>query len=344
MHSLTDSDYKLYKSVISLKQKPLRKTLYSFLTRKYDKVIAKEEYLFAYGNIPIALVAHMDTVFPKPPEHIYYDREAGVIWSPEGGCGDDRAGVFAILKIIQSGLRPTIIFTADEEMGGLGAEQLVKDFPEVPIKLNYIIELDRRGTCDCVFYDCDNPAFTEYVESFGFIENYGSFSDISEICPAWGIAGVNLSIGYENEHSTSETVHVNPLLKTIARVKKMLQQETIPEFKYVPSTTAFYPWDNFIRAGYGYGWDIDGYANNYFRCSGCGHPFEDFELIPVKGIDMKQKYYCPDCCVTKVNWCAECGEAFEKKDPSEKLCPRCRETKGGKEKCNTPQFKNNLML
>ena len=124
----------------------------------------------------------------------------------------------------------------------------------------------------------------------------------------------------------------------------MLQQETIPEFKYVPSTTAFYPWDNFIRAGYGYGWDIDGYADNYFRCNGCGHAFEDFELIPVKGIDMKQKYYCPDCCVTKVNWCAECGEAFEKKDPSEKLCPRCRETKGGKEKCNIPQSKNNLIL
>ena len=37
----------------------------------------------------------------------------------------------------------------------------------------------------------------------------------------------------------------------------MLQQETIPEFKYVPSATAFYPWDNFIRAGYGYGWDIE---------------------------------------------------------------------------------------
>ena len=335
MHTLTDSDYKLLKSVVGLSQESLKKTLNSYLKKKYHKVVCTKEYLFAEGTIPVALVAHMDTVFKSPPDHIYYDREMGVIWSPEGGCGDDRAGVFAILKILQSGLRPTVIFTTDEELGGLGAEKLVKDFPDAPTSLNYIIQLDRRGTTDCVFYDCDNPSFVDYVEKFGFIENYGSFSDISEICPAWGIAGVNLSVGYEDEHSVSETLHVKPLQKTIAKVKRMLQEDDIPGFKYIPSVSASY-WNRFLYKSYS--WDDEDEA---LLCAGCGQPHEDFEMIPVIGADGKSKYFCPDCCVTKVHWCIGCGEAFECSDPSKKLCPNCEEKKKGTDTCNTATFKDN---
>ncbi len=339
MQKLTDNDYKLFKSIVSLKQSSLQKTLEAFLNKKYDTVISRKEYLFAKGDIPIALVAHMDTVFQKPPKDIYYDREMGVIWSPEGGCGDDRAGVFAILKVIQSGLRPSVIFTTDEEVGGLGAEKLINDFPEAPTQLNYIIQLDRRGTNDCVFYDCDNPQFVQYVESFGFIENYGSFSDISEICPAWGMAGVNLSIGYEDEHSVSETLHVNPLLKTISKVKSMLQATNIPEFKYIPSVSASY-WNRYLYKGYS--WDFE--DDEFFKCSKCGNLFEDYEMVPVVGLDGNQKYFCPDCCVAHVNWCVKCGEAFEiKEKSSEKLCPTCRHEKGGNEKCITKKSKKNSM-
>jgi hypothetical protein len=161
-------------------QGSLHKTLKTCLDKYYKEVVCTDDYVMAYGTIPIALVAHMDTVFKQPPQDIYYDREQNVIWSPEGGCGDDRTGVFAILKILQSGLRPTIIFTTDEESGGLGAVQLVTDFPEAPVDIKYIIQLDRRGSNDCVFYDCENEEFEQYVETFGFITGFGSFSDIAQ--------------------------------------------------------------------------------------------------------------------------------------------------------------------
>lgn len=323
MHVMTDSDYKLFKSIARLKQSALHKTLNSFLKRKYSKVISTKDYLFAEGDIPICLVAHMDTVFKTPPENIYYDKEMGVIWSPDGGCGDDRAGVFAILKIVQSGLRPSIIFTTEEEMGGLGAEVMVKDFPSAPADFHYIIQLDRRGTNDCVFYDCANKGFIQYIESFDFIENYGSFSDISELCPAWGIAGVNLSVGYENEHSLSETLHINPLYKTIAKVKRMLQEENIPEFKYIAGFHSKY-----LNLTTCYGWPNDDDDDDYpdvKMCSGCHKVFEDFEMIPVGN-----EFYCPDCCVDMVQWCTKCGNAFRQHSPSDKLCPKCLLEKGVK--------------
>lgn len=340
MHALNENDYKLFKSICKLPQKSLMKTLYQILKKKYDKIIFTQDYIFAQGEIPIALVAHMDTVFNSPPTNIYYDREAGVIWSPEGGCGDDRAGVFAILKIIQGGLKPSIIFTTDEEQGGIGAEALVKDHPIAPIEIRYIIELDRRGTNDCVFYECDNPSFVSYIETFGFIENLGSFSDISEICPAWGIAGVNLSIGYFDEHSVSETLHVNPLLKTISQVKKMLTEKEIPTFEYIPSAYPSY-WRELLKQEYAF---EDDYLFK-IKCSKCGAIMEDFEAVPVQ-TDQSIKYYCPDCCVNITHWCEHCGEPFiPSKDSSEKLCFKCRkELEGGPIKCNTTISKNSSMM
>ena len=83
---LNQNDYKLFKTIVGLKQNSLMKTLDSYLRRKYDKgkIIKTDAYIYAEGDIPIARVAHMDTVCKGPPEHIYYDERQGVIWSPAG--------------------------------------------------------------------------------------------------------------------------------------------------------------------------------------------------------------------------------------------------------------------
>lgn len=318
MQVMTDNDYKLFKSIVKLRQPALHHTLGSYLKKRYSNVHITKDYLFAEGTIPICLVAHMDTVFRTPPEHIYYDKEMGVIWSPEGGCGDDRAGVFAILKILQNNkLLPSVIFTTDEELGGVGANALVKDFSLPPVEFKYIIELDRQGFEDCVFYECDNKEFVKYVESFGFVESYGSFSDISEICPAWGIAGVNLSIGYINEHSVSETVHVNALYQTISKVKKMLSEEDIPEFKYIPSLSSYFNWNSILPR-------YNNEDGHFLKCANCKKTFADFEMIPAMLENDSIDFFCPDCCAELVGWCDKCGNPFKRKSPSEKICPKCQ--------------------
>lgn len=319
MRELTSKDYKLLKSLCGLSQKNLRKTILSYVKNKYDNVYHTKDFIMAMGNIPIGLVAHMDTVFKDSPKNIYYDREQGVIWSPEGLGADDRAGVFLILKIIQAGLRPTVIFTTDEEKGALGAEALIQKYKQVPCDLNYIIQLDRRGTNDCVFYDCDNPNFVNYIEGFGFFEAAGTFSDISVICPEWGVAGVNLSVGYEDEHSYIETLHVTPLLKTLERVTKMLQKKDIPTFIYIPATECFKWWKKPYTTSLYYDDDED----DIFYCSKCHKAFPGYSTIPCKGSDGSLKYYCPDCCVDSVHWCVDCGEAFEADNEEDIVCPDC---------------------
>lgn len=339
--TLKVNELKTFEQLVTLRQPVLFKAMKTFLKSRYNKVIVTKDYIYAIGDIPIALVAHLDTVFVDPVENLYYDERKNVLWSPEGLGADDRAGVFLILQIIKSGLRPSVIFTTDEEKGGLGAIQFAIDIPKPATDIKYLIELDRQGTNDCVFYDCDNLAFSEYVESFGFVETFGSFSDISMICPQWGIAGVNLSVGYFNEHSVSETLHVNALLSTLKKVMTMLKETNIPNFKYIPTKYSYKSW--FSKGS-------DWYKNNYDEmtvvCKKCGLPFSEYEVFPVKTITGGTAFYCPDCiAVDNVKWCDRCQEAFESRpeDPDSSLCDDCKkEISGGQTECNSKKKNNSL--
>ena len=306
------TEFKTFESLVGFTQTEVKKCMSSYLRKIYPEVIETKDYIYAKGVAPVALVAHMDTVFSEPVKNLYYDQKKNVMWSSDGLGADDRAGIFAILQILKSGLRPHVVLTTDEEKGCLGAEKLA----EIPCpfeNIKYVIELDRRGFCDCVFYDCDNDEFVEYVESFGFIENWGTFSDISELCPKWQIAGVNLSVGYENEHSYAEVLHVNALFKTIERVKKMItssMSEEVPVFKYIPVI-------------YSYDWFLHKYGKSTYACKCCGKDFPELNIYMAKGKDNSVGYYCSECADGHISWCHFCNEPFETEDMTRTVCDDC---------------------
>lgn len=347
---LTDKQYELMKMLLTCTQDNLKKVLAQYLKEKYKKVKITNDYIIAYGNIPVALAAHMDTVFEDEIAslktkygELLYDKEKNIMHCVGFGGFDDKAGVFAILQIIQAGLRPHIILSTDEERGCVGATVLSKE--KCPFKdLRYIIQLDRRGSKDCVFYDMDTEdplgkQFLDYIESFGFSEAYGTFTDITEYCPAWGIAGVNLSVGYFNEHTNCEVLYVDILMATIKKVMAMLRQTEIPTFPYIESPY-IYNWKN----AYGWSWDSQtgksqsgpgpAKAAVKYMCSCCNKGgFVESEMFPVVGIDDSTKFFCADCLAGNVNWCVKCYEAYEY-DPSceeedlNYVCPYCKKLKG----------------
>ena len=319
MRQLTRTQSELLCGLIRANQGTTKNTLSKYLHQKYKKVVETKDYIYAEGNIPIALVAHMDTVFETRSRfaEVYYDREKNVMFCPDGAGFDDKAGIFAILQIIQKGLRPHIIFTTNEERGAIGAGKLADE--KCPFKdLRYIIQLDRRGATDCVFYSCDNAAFTNYVETFGFVEAIGSFSDISVICPSWGVAGVNLSIGYQDEHSTSEILFVGQMFSTIDKVINMLQEEEIPAFEYIPAKYTY--WYKAVP-----GSKKKGKVNpDDKHCFWCNKEYLPEELIPVRMCGGDTEYFCIDCISGRVDFCNCCGEAYELNiDKNYGLCEDC---------------------
>ena len=135
------------------------------------------------------------------------------------------------------------------------------------------------------------------------------------ICPSWGIAGVNLSIGYRDEHSVSEVLFVGAMLNTIDKVVKMLSEKKIPTFKYIACKKENIWYRKWLMQP----------ATDHCKCTKCNKKFESVELIPAKTPDFKWRYYCPDCLTNSVDWCACCGEAFEVPSDGAKmgLCEDC---------------------
>ena len=235
-------DLALMKKLCRMPTPILKRYLVKFLQSKRYHLEVTNDYIIAEGKIPVCLVAHMDTVFKENKyfqnKQFFYDQEKKILWSPAGAGFDDRAGVYAIIQIINAGFRPSIIFTDKEEVGGIGAFNLISDFPACPFdKCGFLIELDRANRKDMVFYDCNNLDFIYFIESFGFKEEFGTFSDISHIAPQWDIAAVNLSIGYEDEHSFCERLHCNWCDETIEKVAKILnkcRKYKVHKFDFVP--------------------------------------------------------------------------------------------------------------
>lgn len=255
----------LLDKVLRCKQYQLKDLLYSILTGYGYEVIYRNGYLYAKGDIPIMLCAHMDTVHEDAVKDIYMS-DKGTLWSPQGIGGDDRCGIYTILMCLRSKNKPYILFTEDEEIGCVGAEHFTDDvrsgvIDRKDIDINFIVEIDRKGADDSVYYDCDNPEFEEYINSFGFWTSYGSCSDISYVAPALGVAAVNLSCGYYDQHTLKETIVLSELYGTIQKVRNIIADAADPEkaskkFDYIEklhSYKGYYSscYDNYYQWKYG---------------------------------------------------------------------------------------------
>ena len=221
--------------------KIIRKTepqLFNWLKTRYNAISEESKFILVPGEAPVLLVAHLDTVHRQQVETICWSNR---IWmSPQGIGGDDRCGVFALVSIHEKAKKkPWLLFTCGEEIGGVGAnsfiETLYKDneLMETMRSMKLIIELDRKGKDEAVYYSCYCPELEDYITSKGFYTDIGSYSDIVDIAPVLGVAAVNLSCGYYNAHTQHEYIVLPELEHTIKVVTEIVNEsDGLPSFSY----------------------------------------------------------------------------------------------------------------
>lgn len=217
-HSMID-----FETVLRLSQSELKEALRKELSEMGFVPISWKGFLYAPGQVPVLLVAHLDTVYSEPPEIICYSKDERYVMSPQGIGGDDRAGVYMILQILRQ-VNCYVLFCEDEECGGRSAAFFTRS--GISVDVNYIVELDRKGENDAVYYGCDNQEFRGFVAEFGFQEAFGSFSDISILAPYLRTAAVNLSAGYYNAHRNHELIDREVIAVNTERVIEMAMTPT----------------------------------------------------------------------------------------------------------------------
>lgn len=299
-------------SYAQLTQEKLKGKLQNELSELGYKVKAKDGFVFGRGNIPIMLVAHMDTVHRELPKNIWFSMDLDKITANEGIGGDDRCGIYIIMEILKNtNLRPHILFAEDEEIGGIGSRKFTTRYRSDNLDLDYIIEIDRKGKDDSVFYDLDNEEFEDYVNSFGFSTSWGSYTDICELCPHFKVAGVNLSSGYYNQHFKDEYVVFNQMIDTKNKVINMLKdyENTNYRKKWEWKETDY-------KYGYGYGYGRDWVAkyNKENATNPYKYVFDDEQDNTLK------KDYCDYCGLLKNN----VGET----ELGEQICEDCAKQYG----------------
>ena len=234
--------------------KQSQENLFNLLVDQYeDIIISRNNYILVQGEAPIMLIAHLDTVHRELVKRIYKRSKGNVLKSPQGIGGDDRCGVYALNKVYElSKIKPFLLFTCNEEIGCCGASRFAEDYtnnklPKNLDNLKLLVEIDRKGSCDAVYYNCDNPKFEDYITSKGFITSNGSYSDISIIAPTLGVAAVNLSSGYYYHHTLDEYININELENVIKIVVEIVEESTSPDFpKYEYIEKNYYKMFSFI--------------------------------------------------------------------------------------------------
>lgn len=230
---------KSFEDICKMTQREVKLYMHKYLASKQYSVINRDGFLYAKGDVPVLLVAHMDTIHSLQCKDIV--EENGKLSSPQGIGGDDRCGIFMIMNIIKD-IHCSVLLCEDEEIGAVGAKKFTKSEYMSDVNANYIVELDRKGSCDAVFYSCDNKEFKDFIhDTIGFKEAYGSFSDISVLAPALKLAAVNLSCGYYNAHTKTEYVVYDEMMDVVEAVKLLVKTES-EQFEYVAKkfTSTYY--------------------------------------------------------------------------------------------------------
>ena len=184
----------------------------------------------------ILLNSHLDVV-----DEIEPDREIlkhGNVWTSSYGIlgADDRAGIGVVLYTLkqlqmmqlQSPVKVKIAFTVKEEVGLCGAKAVSQDFLE---GVQAAIVVDRRGNGDIVtgtwgtaFCDELFGSMIALIGNLGEEKRWeptmGGRSD-TLIWAQQGIQSVNLSVGYQNEHTSEEELNIDDAFATANLLKKV---------------------------------------------------------------------------------------------------------------------------
>jgi len=183
----------------------------------------------------VLLVAHADTVWDSDYMGAYGEAvrqellfSDGVYYGARKECGigaDDRAGCAMLWCLKDTG--HTLLILDGEENGQIGAHHIRERYPALFDELNrhcYAIQLDRREDGNYKVYDLPvTREFIGFVEGSTGYKNAGRLSRTDIVVLCRDICGVNLSIGYYDEHTSDERLVFDEWFRTLQITEGMIK-------------------------------------------------------------------------------------------------------------------------
>jgi hypothetical protein len=184
---------------------------------------------------------------------------------------DDKAGVTVMLYMIEKGVPGLYYFFLGEEVGCIGSKKVANKLKTEKIEgINKVVSFDRRGTTSIITYQsgqrCASDKFGEALasefnkvdDSFSYkIDDTGVLTDSIQFIKIYPEC-TNISVGYQSEHTFSESQDIEHLEKLAIACTKV-DWNGLP-VERDPSKTEYKSYGRY--GGYYGGWD-DYYYDDY---------------------------------------------------------------------------------
>jgi len=222
------------------------------------------------GDSDVMFTSHLDTATSAntPVNHVF----DGDIIKTDGKSilgADDKAGVTIMLYMIKNNIPGLYYFFLGEEVGCIGSKKVAEVQRKEKIEgVNKVISFDRRGTNSVITYQsskrCCSDNFGKTLSAqlnqadvdfkyendpTGILTDSVQFISIYPEC-------TNISVGYQSEHTFSETQNIKHL-ETLAEACLKVDWNSLP-VERDPSVVEYKTYGSY--GGWGYpGWDDDDY-------------------------------------------------------------------------------------
>ena len=167
-----------------------------------------------HGNDPnLCFTAHYDTVHR---DEGFQDVSVshGIAYVEDSDClgADCTTGIWLILGMIEANIPGVYVIHADEEIGCVGSQALIKDNPVWLSFIDAVISFDRYGEDSIITHQMGcRTASDDFAESLADAlqmpmqpDPNGSFTDSNEYVHDVSEC-TNVSVGYQRQHSANET-------------------------------------------------------------------------------------------------------------------------------------------
>ena len=218
----------------------LNKSGISNYTDKYGNVYATKGEAEFYPCV----VSHIDTVHRVEPFTVHEDNYMLTAWDENneqtGIGGDNKAGVFVCLELLEHFDTIKAAFFVSEEVGCLGSYLSDPEFFE---NVGYAMQFDapfnnwvshysdgiKLFAVDSEFFRKIDPIFESNLPGYGIKSlGYHPYTDVSALKSLYNFSCVNYSVGYYNMHSKREYVSIMDVdlcLKTAVQMIESLGNE-----------------------------------------------------------------------------------------------------------------------
>lgn len=203
----------------------------SFVINECYKIGNLEFEMDCYNNIFITkntdnpdfypcVIAHTDCVLAHKNKEVRI--KSGNIYGRDSltgkqiglGC-DDAVGVCMAIQLLRKMPNLKAVFTTEEEVGFVGATEAAENI-EFFFNVAYMIQADRHGNHDLIthtngIYSANEQwldKITPVAKKYQYKEEFGLGTDVGELAGDLGISGVNISCGYNKEHTDKEWMSI----------------------------------------------------------------------------------------------------------------------------------------